>query len=37
MTLAKVGEDLRLLQVEHYYDSNQLLSKLAGGCPVVKS
>ena len=37
MTLAKVADDLRLLQVEHYYDPNQLLSKLAGGCPVAKS
>jgi hypothetical protein len=36
MTHAKVGDDLRLLQVEHYYDPNQLLSKLAGGCPVAR-
>lgn len=37
VTVAKVNDDLRLLQVEHYYDPNQLLSKLAGGCPVAKS
>jgi hypothetical protein len=36
VTVAKVNDDLRLLQVEHYYDPNQLLSKLAGGCPVAK-
>ncbi len=37
VTVAKVADDLRLLQVEHYYDPNQLLSKLAGGCPVARS
>ncbi len=37
VTVAKVNDDLRLLQVEHYYDPNQLLSKLAGGCPVARS
>jgi hypothetical protein len=36
MTVAKVNDDLRLLQVEHYYDPSQLLSKLAGGCPVAR-
>lgn len=33
VTVAKVDDDLRLLQVEHFFDNNQLLSKLAGGCP----
>lgn len=34
VTVAKVSEDLRLLDVEHYYDPNAFLGKLTGGCPV---
>ena len=36
MTVAKVADDLRLLEVSHYYDPNQLLGKLTGGCPIAK-
>lgn len=35
MSVAKLDDDLKLLEVEHYYDPNQLLGKLTGGCPVV--
>ncbi|MEV7870510.1 SnoaL-like polyketide cyclase [Streptomyces sp. NPDC088124] len=34
MSVATVTEDLKLLQVEHYYDPNEFLGKLTGGCPV---
>ncbi|MDF8266001.1 hypothetical protein [Luteipulveratus flavus] len=34
MSVARVSDDLKLLEVDHYYDSSQLLSPLAGGCPV---
>lgn len=34
MSVARVGDDLRLLEIDHYYDSNQLLEPLAAGCPV---
>ena len=34
ISVAKVSDDLRLLDVEHYYDPNQFLGKLTGGCPV---
>jgi hypothetical protein len=34
MTMALVSDDLRLLDVEHYYDPNAFLGKLTGGCPV---
>lgn len=37
VTVAKVSDDLRLLDVEHYYDPNQLLSKMTGGCPVART
>ncbi|MEV6104040.1 SnoaL-like polyketide cyclase [Streptomyces sp. NPDC051940] len=34
MSVAKVSDDLRLLEVEHYYDPNAFLGKLTGGCPI---
>ncbi|RMI27656.1 ester cyclase [Nocardia stercoris] len=34
MTVARVTEDLRILELEHFYDNNQLLGPLAHGCPV---
>jgi hypothetical protein len=34
ISVAKLSDDLRLLDVEHYYDPNQFLGKLTGGCPV---
>ncbi|NGN66690.1 SnoaL-like polyketide cyclase [Streptomyces sp. A7024] len=34
MSVAKVDDDLRLLEVEHYYDPNAFLGQLTGGCPV---
>ncbi|WP_406278952.1 ester cyclase [Embleya sp. NBC_00896] len=34
MSVAKVSDDLRLVEVEHYYDPNAFLGKLTGGCPV---
>jgi len=34
MTVARVAEDLRILQVEHFYDNSQFLRQLATGCPV---
>lgn len=34
VSVAKVSEDLRLLEVEHFYDPNAFLGKLTGGCPV---
>ncbi|MFC9998594.1 SnoaL-like polyketide cyclase [Nocardia sp. NPDC127526] len=37
ITIAKVSEDLRILELEHFYDNNKLLGPLAHGCPVAKS
>ncbi|GAA2606305.1 hypothetical protein GCM10010399_41580 [Dactylosporangium fulvum] len=34
ISVAKLSDDLKLLEVEHYYDPNQFLGKLTGGCPV---
>jgi len=34
LSVAKVADDLRLLEVEHYYDPNSFLGKLTGGCPL---
>ncbi|MGK7943731.1 MAG: SnoaL-like polyketide cyclase [Microcystaceae cyanobacterium] len=35
LSLAKVTEDLQIESVEHFFDTNQFLSKLtAGGCPI---
>ncbi|MFC8096784.1 SnoaL-like polyketide cyclase [Streptomyces sp. NPDC057301] len=36
MSVAKVSEDLRLLEVEHFYDPNSFLGRLTGGCPVTQ-
>lgn len=37
ITIAKVSEDLRILELEHFYDNNKLLGPLAHGCPVTKT
>jgi hypothetical protein len=34
MTIAKVDDDLRIVELEHFYDNNKLLGPLAHGCPV---
>lgn len=34
MSVARVDDDLRLLEVEHFYDPNAFLGKLTRGCPV---
>ncbi|MQY12975.1 hypothetical protein SRB5_31150 [Streptomyces sp. RB5] len=34
VSVAKVTDDLRLLEVEHYYDNNAFLATFTGGCPV---
>ncbi|MFD4429633.1 hypothetical protein [Nocardia sp. NPDC058497] len=34
VTIARVSEDLRILELEHFYDNNKLLGPLAHGCPV---
>ncbi|WNG37472.1 ester cyclase [Archangium violaceum] len=34
MSVARVAEDLRLVEVEHYYDNSLFLSQIATGCPV---
>jgi hypothetical protein len=34
VSVAKVDDDLKLLEVEHYYDPNHFLGKLTGGCPI---
>jgi hypothetical protein len=36
ISVAKVDDDLRLLEVEHYYDPNTFLGNLTGGCPIAK-
>ena len=34
VSVAKVSDDLRLIEVEHFYDPNAFLGNLTGGCPV---
>ncbi|MET7394516.1 SnoaL-like polyketide cyclase [Dactylosporangium sp. NPDC005572] len=34
VSVAKVTDDLKLLEVEHFYDPNEFLGRLTGGCPV---
>jgi hypothetical protein len=34
VSVATVGDDLRLLEVEHFYDPNTFLGRLTGGCPL---
>ncbi|GAB2822090.1 SnoaL-like polyketide cyclase [Streptomyces daliensis] len=34
MSIAKVSDELQLVEVEHFYDPNAFLSGLTGGCPV---
>jgi hypothetical protein len=34
VSVAKVDDALKLLEVEHYYDPNHFLGKLTGGCPI---
>ncbi|MGP3927822.1 SnoaL-like polyketide cyclase [Streptomyces sp. 8N616] len=34
VSVAKVSDDLKLLEVEHFYDPNAFLGSLTGGCPV---
>lgn len=36
MTIARTSSDLKLLEVEHFYDNSAFLSQLTGGCPVHK-
>lgn len=34
ISVATVGDDMKLLEVEHFYDPNHFLGQLTGGCPV---
>ncbi|MEY4582055.1 MAG: hypothetical protein RL701_6758 [Pseudomonadota bacterium] len=34
MTMVRVDDELRIVDLEHYYDNNQLLSQMTGGCPI---
>jgi hypothetical protein len=34
VTIATVSDELRILELEHFYDNNKLLGPLAHGCPV---
>ena len=34
MSVATLTDDLKLVEVEHYYDPSEFLGKLTGGCPV---
>ncbi|CAM5596151.1 hypothetical protein SSPIM334S_02296 [Streptomyces spiroverticillatus] len=34
MSVAQVSEDLKLVEVEHFYDPNAFLGQMTGGCPV---
>jgi hypothetical protein len=36
VSIAKVSDDLKLLEVEHFYDPNAFLGGLTGGCPVAR-
>jgi hypothetical protein len=34
VSVAHCADDLRLLEVEHFYDNSKFLSQLTGGCPI---
>jgi hypothetical protein len=34
MSVAKVDDELRLTEIEHFYDPHTFLAKMTGGCPV---
>ena len=34
ISIARVDDDLRLTEVEHFYDPNGFLGRMTGGCPV---
>ncbi|MBC9715758.1 ester cyclase [Streptomyces sp. TRM66268-LWL] len=36
VSIATVSDDLRLLEVEHYYDPNAFLGSMTGGCPITQ-
>jgi hypothetical protein len=37
VSIARVDEDLRLTEVEHFYDPHTFLGRMTGGCPVTGS
>ena len=37
VSVAKVSDDLKLVEVEHFYDPNSFLGSLTGGCPVAQA
>jgi len=34
VSIARVSEDLKIISLEHYFDTNLFLNKLAAGCPI---
>lgn len=34
LSVAKLNDDLQMLEVEHFYDNNMFLAELTGGCPL---
>jgi SnoaL-like polyketide cyclase len=36
VSIARCSDDLRLVEVEHFYDNSQFLSQLTGGCPLAR-
>ncbi|MGH1345956.1 MAG: SnoaL-like polyketide cyclase [Nannocystales bacterium] len=34
VSIAKVTDNLQIVDVEHFYDNSQFLGKLTGGCPI---
>ena len=37
VSVARVADDLRILEVEHFFDNSQFLGQLTGGCPIHKA
>ena len=36
VSIATVDDDLRIVELEHYYDNHEFLGKMTGGCPIAK-
>jgi hypothetical protein len=37
LTVIKLDDSLKIVELEHFYDNNQFLSQLTGGCPIAKT
>lgn len=36
MSVVKLNDEMQVVEIEHYYDNNQVLGEMTGGCPIHK-